>query len=477
MSLQNRAHYERLSAETASHLMVEAGRTFAHSLTVLVFEPGDLATPGAGLDVDRMTEGIGARIHLASRLRQRLKWIPYEEHPVWVDDAEFNLDYHVRHTALPHPGNAAQLRKLAARLMSSPLHRSRPLWECWLVEGLEGGRFALISKVHHCTVESDSGADLLQVLLSPDPSEPVAEPPPFRPRPAPSGLELVRDEVLRRFSVPREALRRGAAALSDPVALGAEAGRRFAAMARLFGYSVVPPRATPINGRVGPHRRFEHVVLPLARVTAIHRAFDCSVHDAVLAIVCRALRSFLQAKLVHPASLDLRVSTPVQVPADAGRDEVQEWIIELPVWQEDPAQMIRTIRERTREAYDSNPALGARSLFSVARWTGSRLLTLAARRLSTHAPANFSLVNLPGSQGPLYFLDAKLVEAYGAAPLRGEQGLAISTISYDGKLCVGINADFDLVPDAELLGEAMINALGELGELTRERRPLVAVEG
>jgi WS/DGAT/MGAT family acyltransferase len=473
----SRYHYERLKAESASHLMMENARSFTHSLSILVFEAGALATPGGGIDVDQISRGIEARLHLTPRFRQRLKWIPYENYPVWVDDAEFNLDYHVRHTALPHPGGSLELRKLVARLMSSRLHRSRPMWECWVVEGLKDDRFALISKVHNCMVESDSGADLFQTMLSGNRDADLDEPPPFSERPMPSGLELVRDEVFRRFSLPRQFARRVRAMASDSGGLRAEFGKRFDAAAKLFGYSVVPPRATPINGRLGPHRRFDDVVLPLDRVTAIHRAFDCTVHDALLAVLCRALRTFLQSQLVHPASLDLRVSTPVQVPADAGRQEVHEWIIELPVWQDDPKQMIEMIRERTRAAYESDPALGARSLFSVAQWSGSRLLTLAARSLSTYTPVNLSLVNLPGSQDPLYFLGAKLAEAYGSAPLRGEQGVSVSTISYDGKLCVGINADYDLVPDVAKLGSAMAHALDELSQLRRRRpRRLAAVK-
>lgn len=473
----SRYHYERLSAESASHLMMESARSFTHTVSILLFEAGPLALEGGGIDCDRIARGIDARLHLTPRFRQRLKWIPYEDHPVWVDDAEFNLDYHVRHTSLPHPGGAVQLRKLIARLMSSRLHRSRPMWECWVVEGLEGGRFALISKVHNCMVEGDSGADLFQTLLSTSADDDLGEPPPFSTRPMPSGLELVRDEVFRRVSLPRQLLGRAQAMARDSDGLRAELARRFDGVAKLFGYSVVRPRATPINGRLGPHRRFDDVVLPLDRVTAIHRAFDCTVHDAVLAVLCRALRSFLQSQLVHPASLDLRVSTPVQVPADPGREEVHEWVIELPVWQDDPAQMIDMIRERTRAAYESDPALGARSLFSVAKWSGSRLLTLAARSLSTHTPVNLSLVNLPGSQDPLYFLGAKLGEAYGSAPLRGEQGVSVSAISYDGKLCIGINADYDLVPDVAKLGSAMVHALDELSQVRRRRRRLAAVEG
>lgn len=464
-----RYHYERLENESASHLLLERSRSYNHSLTMLVFEPGPLRDREGRLDVDTVTRGIGNRLHLAPRFRQRLKWIPREDHPVFVDDHEFNLEYHVRHTALPAPGDRRKLQKLAGRIMSSKLHRTRPMWESWIVEGLEGGRFALINKVHSCMIESHSGADLWQVMLSPDPDESYDEAPEYKPRPMPSGLELARDELLERLRLPGRTLERLRRYTGETANLGEDLKRRMAAMARLFGYTVVPPRATPINGRLGPHRRIETLALPLDRVLAIHRQFDCTVHDVVLAVVCRALRRFLQAQLVHPASLDVRVSTPVQVPAEPGQDEIQEWIIELPVWQERPEATLELIRERTRAAYDESPALGARSLFSMARWSGSRTLALAARRLAVHTPVNLTVVNVPGAGKELFFMGARLEEAYGAAPLRGEQGLSITTTSYADKLCVTINADFDLVPGVADLSDAMIAALDELSQVGRRR--------
>ena len=295
----SRYHYERLSAESASHLMLESSRSFNHSLSILTFDAGPLAGEGGGVDVAEITRGIEARLHLAPRFRQRLKWIPYEDYPVWVDDDEFNLGYHVRHTALPHPGRRDQLHKLAARLMSSRLHRSRPMWECWVVEGLEDDRFALIGKLHSCMIEADSGADLFQAVLSADPEEVYEEPRRHTPRPKPSGLEIARDELLERARLPGRMFSRARRFAADNDGFQAEFARRIAATARLFGYSVVPPRPTPINGQLGPHRGFDSLVLPLDRVQEIHRRFDCSVHDVVLTVVCRALRSYLQHHLVH----------------------------------------------------------------------------------------------------------------------------------------------------------------------------------
>ncbi|MEE3331267.1 MAG: wax ester/triacylglycerol synthase family O-acyltransferase [Myxococcota bacterium] len=474
-----RYHYERLSTESASHLMIEDSRVYAHAVSIMVFDRAGLQKPDGGLDVDEITRGIEARLHLAPRFRQRLKWVPYEDHPGWVDDTEFKLDYHVRHTALPFPGGDAQLRKLAARLMSSRLHRSRPMWECWVVEGLANDQFALIGKVHNCMIEDDSGADLFQALLSPDESEPFSEPPPFTPRPTPSGLELVRDEVWRRFRLPQKAYERMRALSDDSDTLRHQFWHRVEGAAKLLGYSVVPQRRTPINGRIGPHRRLHTLVVPLDRLQEIHRAFDCTVHDVMLAMVSGAIRRFFEAQLVHPASFDLRVATPVQKPGEAGRDEIAEWVIDLPIWERDPSKTVDLVREQTREQYQTHPALGARTLFSVARWTGSRLMALGARSLSNHTPVHTSLVNVPGSQDPLYFMGARLDQTYGVVPLRGEQGIAISSMSYDGKMCISINADSDLVPEvAEFEGaltQALEELLGAASNLGGNARPLRAV--
>ena len=474
-----RYHYERLSTESASHLMLEDSRIFAHALSVMVFDRGALEKPGGGLDVEEITRGIEARLHLAPRFRQRLKWVPYEDHPGWVDDTEFKLDYHVRHTALPHPGSEVQLRKLAARLMSGRLHRSRPMWECWVVEGLDNDRFALIGKVHNCMIEDDSGADLFQALLSPNETDGFSEPPPFQPRPTPSGMELVRDEVVRRFRLPQKAYERIRSMSNDSDTFRHQFWSRVEGAAKLLGYSVVPQRSTPINGRLGPHRVLHTLVVPLDQLQEVHRAFDCTVHDVVLGTLSGALRRFFEARLVHPASLDLRVATPVQMPGEAGHDEIAEWIIDLPIWEKDPAKTVGLIREQTRDQYQAHPALGARTLFSMARWTGSRLMALGARSLSNHTPVHTSLVNLPGSQAPLYFMGARLQETYGAVPLRGEQAISISSMSYDGKMCIGINADSDLVPDVAELEGALTQSLADLlsasGATRQGAQPLRAV--
>src|SRR5437667_183385 len=191
------AGYERFSAQDSSFLVFEDPNTHMHLGGIAIFDPGPLATADGGVDIERIRRHVESRLHWIPRYRQRVAYVPLERHPVWVDDDHFNLSYHVRHTSLPRPGDEEQLKRLAGRVMSQRLDRRRPLWEIWVVEGLEGGRFAMVTKTHHCMVDGVAAVDLNAVLLSPTPEHPQEEAPPWVPRPAPSPLTLLRDEALR----------------------------------------------------------------------------------------------------------------------------------------------------------------------------------------------------------------------------------------------------------------------------------------
>ena len=346
-------------------------------------------------------------------MRQRIKRIPFEDHPVWIDDPHFNLEYHLRHTSLPRPGGMDQLDRMSARIEAQRLDRSRPLWECWVLEGLEDDRFALLLKIHHCMVDPASrDGDLLHALLSPDPQSAPLDPPVYRPRPMPSAFELVVDEVVRGLRLPRKALER-ARLLASRADLRRELEDRVRAVARLLGYTFRGPNETPLNGPTGPHRRFDHLVHRLDDARAVRDALGGSVNDVVLATVAGAVRGFLEERLVNPATLDFRVSNPVSLAGDDERDEVGEWIVELPVWEAEPAARLEHIREQTRALREAQPARDARELSDAAHWTGSRMLALGARAAAGRVPVNMAVVNVPGPSAPLYFLGAKLLQGYG----------------------------------------------------------------
>jgi len=456
-----RYFYERLSDRSAGYLANETPRTFAHASSIQVFESGPLATADGGVDFEAISSAIAARLHQVPRLRQELIWIPIENHPIWVDDENFNLGYHLRHTSLPRPGGFAQLEAMAARIMAQRMDRTRPLWECWVLEGLTGGRFALIMKTHHCMVE-EAGADLLEVLLSASPDATDPEPPTFQPRPRPSARELVVEEVVQQAKLPRRAFERLRGLISERHQLGRELTAKATAAAELLGYSLRPPIGTPLNGLIGPHRRFKGVAVSLDDARFVRRAMDAKMLDVILTAVAGAVRSYLKERLVSPAALDFRIATPVGLAAGRSGERAAEWVIDLPLWEKDPVVRLQQIRQATRKLSESKGTVPASALLEGDVWFGGRLLSLGARSLASHMPVNMTLINAPGTQVPLHFKGARLLETYGQVPLREHHGLGIAVMSYDGRLFFGLNADFDLVPDLDVFAVALERSFDEL---------------
>lgn len=453
--------YQRLGPESAALLEQETSRSFGHTGTTLVFEPGPLGRPDAGVAFEAIGAAIESRLHQVPAYRWKLRWIPLEKHPIWVDDQEFNLHYHVRHTSLPRPGTLQQLQRLAARLQAQRLDRSRPLWEYWVVEGLEGGRFALVTKTHGALLEA-ADADLLQALLSPDPEWRHAPPPPFRPRPMPSVAELVRDELVREARLPRRALER-LRRFASSEALGDEMARRLRGIARMLGYSLRDAPETPLNGPVGPHRRFDQLVLPLSEAKQIRRQLGGSVLDVVLATVAGAVAAYLKLHFLNPATLDFRVAVPVGLKGEGDEERVGEWIIELPVWENDPLERFERIRRRTAALGRADPVRRAGELFgSGGAWTLSKLPAQSARSMAFRPPVDLRVANVPCPQVPLYFEGARLLECYGELPLAETGGLGIAVFGYDGRLCWSLNADFDRVRDLDRFTRAIAQAHREL---------------
>ena len=442
--------YERLSAQDASFLLFETHNVPMHVAATLIYESGPLATPEGGVDIAAIRHATEANLHRIPRYRQKLAWIPIENHPVWVDDRDFKLDYHVRHTALPRPGNEAQLKALSARIMAQKLDRARPLWESWVVEGLEGNRFAMITKLHHCMIDGSSGVDLAQILMSIDPNYlPESEVPSYIPRPAPSSLDLLRDEVKRRVSFPLTVARGLRQFRAETEDLGHEVGLRARAVGELLGWAGRSSSDTPINGPLGPHRRFDWLTMPLASVKAVRKALDCTVNDVVLTTVTGAVREFLLRRRMRPEQIDFRVSAPVSVRRDDEHGQlgnrVSSWIVRLPVEQAEPVARLEAIHAVTRELKDSKQALGVEMMMKAAEWTPGVLMSLGARAAS--GPINMIVTNVPGPQFPLYMLGAKLLASYPQVPLLEGTGLGVALFSYDGKLCWGFNADYEMLPD------------------------------
>ncbi len=463
-----RYSYERLTALDHSFLLLEKPNAFMHVASSAIYELGPLKTPEGGVDIELVRRGINGILHRIPRYRQKLAWIPLERQPVWVDDDRFSLNYHLRHASLPRPGDELQLKRLSARIMAQRLDRTRPLWEMWIVEGLEGDRFAVISKVHHCMVDGVSGVDLMTVLMSAQADAEIPEAPPFVPRAEPSGFELLRNEIGRRLRLPFEAARDVRNFANEARDARREFLSRLRAMVETIGATLRSASATPLNQPVGPHRHFDWATMPIDQIKELRRTLKGTLNDVVLAIATGAVRRFLQHRRVDPTDLDFRVLAPVSVRTqeEGGKlgNRVSAWIVPLPVGESDPLEQMRAISRTTAELKSSKQVVGAEVLTQVAEWTPATLLSLGARNATRLLPFNLVVTNIPGPQVPLYLLGAKMEQVFPYVPLADNLGLGIALFSYDGTLAWGFNADYELVPDLDQFVQAIRDSFQALRE-------------
>ncbi len=462
-------HYQRLSALDASFLEIEDTTTHMHVAAALLFEPGPLATEDGGLDVERLRAYVGARLHHIPRYRQRLEYIPLEQHPVWIDDDRFNLFYHVRHTSLPRPGSERQLKRLCGRILSQKLDTTKPLWEIWIVEGLEGGRFAMIVKVHHCMVDGVAGVDLLTALLSPTPETTFAQPGPWQPRPAPSPRELVAGELWRRAAMPLDLARAAARAVADPAATIGGALETAAGLASMLGESATPASETPLNPeRIGPHRRFDWLRLDLAEVKAVKNRLGGTVNDVVLATVVGGLRRFLPARGVTVDDLDFRALIPVSVRGKSEQgalgNKVSQMLAHLPLDERDPYRRLQRVSETTTQLKQSHQIEVAERIEELSDWAATGLMAQVMRLGSQRRMFNLIVTNVPGPPVPLFLLGAPLLAAFPSVPLFTNQALGIALFSYADGLYWGVSADWDVVPDLHEFVQALDAGFRDLAE-------------
>jgi diacylglycerol O-acyltransferase len=456
-------HGDRLTALDSCFLHLERGAAHMHVASCMTFL-GDAPTH------DELVAGVEARLHLVPRYRQRLAAVPLDQgRPVWVDDPHFNTRYHVRHTALPSPGGEAELKRLAGRVFSQRLDRSKPLWEIWLVEGLRGGRFALLAKTHHALVDGVSGVDITTVMFDakPDPA-PVAPPEhPWIPRPLPSGAQLLADALLERATVPGEMVRGVRATLRAPRRVAERVGRSLGAIGALAWAGVTPAPPSPYNVEIGPHRRFEWVQGDLSRFRAIKTALGGTVNDVVLATVAGALGADLRAHGHPTRELVLKAMVPVSIRADVERGEfgnrVSAMYAPLPVGIVDPLERFEVVRESMRGLKESGQAVGAEVIIRLGDFAPPTIMSQAARLQARQRLFNLVVTNVPGPQHPLYLAGRQLEHIYPMVPLAAQQALGIALMSYDGRLDIGLNADYDAIDDLDALAGHLAAAIDELG--------------
>jgi diacylglycerol O-acyltransferase len=463
-----RPAFDRLSFLDSSFLIAESPTNHMHIAGTARYEAGSLRRADGGIDVDRMRAYVASRMHLIPRYRQVLAYTPIEGYPVWVDDQHFNIDYHVRHTGLPRPGDERQLKRLSGRIMSQQLDRSKPLWEMWVVEGLESGdHFAIITKVHHCMIDGMSSVDLLEVLLTPAPNETIGPAPRWIPRPVPTTWDLLRAEAVRRAALPFETaatLRQSLARAQDP---RSDVRAMLRAVRDTIWSGLRTVSDTPLNRPIGTHRRFDWLEMSLDDVKAIKNRLGGTLNDVVLTTVTGAMQRFLEDRRVNVEGLDFRVMAPVSVRAREERgtlgNRVSAWLVDLPLAERDPRRRLELIRDGTTQLKESKQALGAEVLTQVMSWTPSTLLSLGSRMVMRRLPFNLVVTNVPGPQVPLYLLGARMLDNFGQVPLTDYLGLGIVLFSYAGKLCWGFTADWDLLPDLHEIVKATEAAFEELG--------------
>ncbi len=460
---------ERLSALDVSFFYLEEPTTAMHVGGVSIFQ-----APDEGFDYGTLVRLIKERIAFVPRYRQRVRWVPgHFVNPVWVDDESFDISYHVRRSALPRPGNDEQLRELVARVMSRQLDRNRPLWEIYLVEGLAGNRFALLTKTHHAMVDGVSAVDIGQVILDVTP-EPRPNPPDvWRPSPEPSWAELVVGGVNDLARKPTAVVDSVRGAFSD---VRSSAGRVLGAAGGVLAMARTaarPAQESPLNVAIGEQRRFAMLAHQLDDYKRIRKAHGGTVNDVVLAVVSGGLRAWLQARgEAVTAKSTLRAMVPVSVRTDASGvvgNHVSSYFVDLPVGEARPVMRLHRVSYAMQAHKESGQAIGADALVGLVGFAPPTLHSLGARVGSglTRRLFNIVVTNVPGPQFPLYAAGARLLASYPVVPLAKAQAVAIGLTSYDGGLYYGINADRDAMKDVDLLVHCLEDSLTELVETVR----------
>ena len=454
---------DRLSPLDVSYLYLEDETTPMHVGGVVLLE-----VPDGGVDYDRVTALIAERIALVPRYRQRVRWVPGRiAGPVWVDDARFDIDYHVRRATVPRPGGDAELAELVGRVMSRPLDRARPLWEMYVVDGLADGRFALLTKTHHAMVDGAAAIDIGQVLLDVTPEPREIEVPEWSPAPEPTAAELVADavtDVLRSPALVIDTLRSEA---TDLRSIAERLGHGAMGILNTARTMARPPSETALNVEIGQGRRFGMTSASLSDMKRIRVAHGGTVNDVVLTVVAGGLRAWLMTR-GEPvtASTTVKALVPVSIrqDGDSSGNHIAAFICALPVGEPQPVVRLHRVTYEMEQLKSTGQAIAAEALVGLAGFAPPTLHSLGARTANDLSRRMFCLVvtNVPGPQFPLYAAGSRVLAAHPVVPLAKGQAVAIGVTSYDGGMYFGLNADREAMPDIDVLAECLDSALQEL---------------
>jgi diacylglycerol O-acyltransferase / wax synthase len=482
----------QLTSLDAQFLSMETSRTYGHVGGLAVYDPS--TATGGRLEVEDICRLVGERLHLLPVFRWRLAQVPFNlDLPYWIEDPDFDLDFHIRESAVPPPGDDAKVAETVARIFARPLDRARPLWELYLIHGLAGGRVALLTKIHHAVVDGVSGSEILSILLDPTPEgREVPPPPPEAPgaEGAPGDVEMLARGLAGLPRQPIRALRALPATLPNVTELpGANAlpgmptlTRAFTHARRLLGSDEDPgvlevttarPPRTCFNGPISAHRRFAFGSLSLDAVKAIKRQLGISVNDVVVALCASALRTWLLERDELPDD-PLVAMVPVSVRTREERgtfgNRVSMMIVPIPTNEPDLGRCVARTHELLRHAKERHRALPADLLTDATRFIPPAVMALAARTTvevlgRTRPPLNLVISNVPGPREPLFCAGARLEAHYPVSAIVDGVGLNITVMSYRDHLDFGIVADRKQVDDVWSLLEGARRALDQLASL------------
>jgi WS/DGAT/MGAT family acyltransferase len=459
---------DRMSPLDASFLHIEDAVSHMHIGSVAIFD-------GPAPRYDQFEAMVAGKLPAVPRYRQKVRFVPLQlGRPLWVDDPHFNLRYHLRHTALAPPGGDQELRNLIGRVMAQQLDRHKPLWEMWMVEGLEQGHWALVSKVHHCMVDGVSGTDLLAVVLDsePEPAAPMRDD--WQPDSEPNDARLVFDAMVDLVASPYEQLRAARSATRAPRQMVGQLSE-LARGLRAWTGVVRPTQLSSLNGPIGPHRRWDWARTTLPDVKTVRNALGGTVNDVVLTVLTRGFRDLLLSRDESISGRVVRTLVPVSVrtPGERGtyNNRVSAMIAELPVGIDDPAERLAAIRAQMDGLKESKQAVAGEVLTSLTGFAPPLLLTLGTRVAMRIPQRNVNTVttNVPGPQWQLYACGRPMLEAFPFVPLASSVRIGVAIFSYNGKLNYGVTGDLDTAPDIAVLCagvEAGMTELLKLAETT-----------
>lgn len=466
--------YDRMTGLDASFLHLERLETPMHVGALTILEGGPFFGEGGRFRIQDARDLVSSRLHLIPRFRKRVMSVPLDVgQPIWVDDERFDIGYHVRLTALPAPGSRSELLALFERIQAQLLDRTRPLWELWFVEGLEGGNVGLIQKTHHALVDGISGVDVATVLLDFTPEPMVHDPVPWEPQSAPTPARLLIDTARGMVESTGAVARTARSALEVPRRAAERIGSLARQVSTLADGALVAPRTSLNNPVVGRTRRFGTASIPLDDVKAVRRAFGGTVNDVVLSGVAGGLAHLLDTRGELDPDLVIKVFCPVSVRDDSEHmklgNRLSAMFVSVPVGEPDPLIRLSTVQATTSDLKEREQAVGAAALLGLSEYAVPTLLGLASRLIHHQPFFNLVCTNVPGPQFPLYCMGAQMLEAYPMLPLTRNLNLGVAVLSYCGNLHVGLLADRNQWPDLEILEAGIEDAFGALAKLARDK--------